>query len=197
MRGLPSSSTSRAITYLPCEDISVRHISCARIVEDTALRIASAGPRELPLAYAITLPSRSHHAGGLPSGCVRGNEPTPAEEGRRSRKVKRKVKVPSRVTSGPNSIVCPACGRGELLGTRGLDLAECDSCGRTVEGAVLRTLEQIVALPDALGEHACECGHPEMRRLPDGVFHCPACGSEVVLLEAGAARTTLVGNPQK
>ena len=23
----------------------------------------------------------------------------------------------------------------------------------------------------------CEYGHPEMRRLPDGVFHCPACGS--------------------
>src|SRR3712207_7693928 len=57
-------------------------------------------------------------------------------------------------------------------------LAECDSCGREVEGALLRTLEQIVALPDALGEHACECGHPEMRRLPDGVFHCPACGSD-------------------
>ena len=56
MRGLPSSSTSRAITCLPCEDISVRHTSCTRIVEDTALRIASAGPRELPLAYAITLP---------------------------------------------------------------------------------------------------------------------------------------------
>ena len=25
-----------------------------------------------------------------------------------------------------------------------------------------------------------ECGHPEMCRLPDGVFHCPACGSEVL-----------------
>jgi hypothetical protein len=39
---------------------------------------------------------------------------------------------------------------------------------------------QINALADALGRHACECGHPEMRRLPDGVFHCPACGSEVI-----------------
>ena len=106
------------------------------------------------------------------------------------------MKVPSRETSKPNSIVCPACGRGELLGTRGLDLAECDPCGHAFEGAFLRTLEQIVALPDALGEHACECGHPEMRRLPDGVFHCPACGSEVVPLEAGATRTTLVGNPK-
>jgi uncharacterized Zn finger protein (UPF0148 family) len=44
----------------------------------------------------------------------------------------------------------------------------------------MATLQQIVALPDALGEHACECGHPEMRRLPDGTFHCPACGSEVL-----------------
>ncbi|MBA2715209.1 MAG: hypothetical protein H0U55_16875, partial [Rubrobacteraceae bacterium] len=25
-----------------------------------------------------------------------------------------------------------------------------------------------------------ECGHPEMRRLPDGTYHCPACGSEVL-----------------
>ena len=107
------------------------------------------------------------------------------------------MKVPSRVTSGPNSIVCPACGRGELLGTRGLDLAECDSCGHAFEGAVPRTLEQIVALPDALGEHACECGHPEMRWLPDGVFHCPACGSEVVPLEASSTHTTLVGNPHR
>jgi hypothetical protein len=59
------------------------------------------------------------------------------------------------------------------------------------------TLEEIVSLPDALGGHACECGHPEMRRLPDGVFHCPACGSEVIPLEAGSARTALVGNPQR
>ena len=106
------------------------------------------------------------------------------------------MKVPPSETSKPNSIVCPACGRGELR-TRGPSgLAECDSCAHAVEGAVLRTLEQIVTLPDALGEHACECGHPEMRRLPDGVFHCPACGSEVVPLDAGATRTTLVGNPK-
>src|SRR3712207_880686 len=86
--------------------------------------------------------------------------------------------IPSCVSSKRDSIVCPACGRGELR-TRGpLGLAECDSCAHDVEGAVLRTLEQIVALPNALGRHACECGHPEMRHLP-GVFHCPACGSEV------------------
>jgi hypothetical protein len=85
--------------------------------------------------------------------------------------------VPSRTVPGPNAIVCPACGRGKL---EARNPAGCDSCGRDVEDAVLRTLEQIVALPDALGRHACECGHPEMRRLPDGMFHCPACGSEVI-----------------
>jgi hypothetical protein len=29
-------------------------------------------------------------------------------------------------------------------------------------------------LPGAVGRHACECGHPEMRRLPDEVYWCPA-----------------------
>ncbi len=106
------------------------------------------------------------------------------------------MKVPSRVTSGLDFIVCPACGRGKLE-AQGHDSAECDSCGRAVEGAVVRTLEQIASLPDALGNHACECGHPEMRRLPDGVFHCPACGSEVVPLETGSTRTALVDNPHR
>jgi ribosomal protein L37AE/L43A len=45
---------------------------------------------------------------------------------------------------------------------------------------MLLTLEQIINLPDALGKHPCECSHPEMSRLPDGVFHCPSCGSEVL-----------------
>ena len=106
------------------------------------------------------------------------------------------MKVPQHATSRPNSIVCPGCGCGELE-VRGPDLAGCESCGRAFNGAVLMTLEEIVSLPDALGGHACECGHPEMRRLPDGVFHCPACGSEVIPLEAGSARTALVGNPQR
>jgi len=48
---------------------------------------------------------------------------------------------------------------------------------------MLLTMEQIIALPDALGKHTCECGHPEMRRLPDGTFHCPSCGSEVLPIE--------------
>jgi len=83
----------------------------------------------------------------------------------------------------PGRIVCPACGSGELR-FRGAGLTGCDCCGRDLDKAVLKSIEQIVALPDAIGDHACECDHPEMRRLPDGVFHCPACGSEVLPLEA-------------
>jgi hypothetical protein len=51
---------------------------------------------------------------------------------------------------------------------------------------MLEALRQITALPEALGSHACECGHPEMRRLPDGTFHCPSCGSEVGPIDAHA-----------
>ena len=85
----------------------------------------------------------------------------------------------SALASRPHGMICPFCEAGELRLSEGVPV-RCDSCGRAVEGAVHRTLEQIVALPDVLGKHACECGHPEMRRLPDGVFHCPACGSEVI-----------------
>ena len=49
---------------------------------------------------------------------------------------------------------------------------------------MLETLRRISTLPNALGRHACECGHPEMRCLPDGTYHCPACGSEVLPFNA-------------
>jgi hypothetical protein len=100
------------------------------------------------------------------------------------------MEVPSRTMSRPCSIVCPACARGEL-GNRGHGLAGCDLYGRVFDGAIVGTLEQIAALPDALGKHACECGHPEMRRLPGVVFHCPACGSEAIPLEAGSTLSEL------
>ena len=76
-------------------------------------------------------------------------------------------------------MVCPTCEFGELR-ICGSGWSRCNYCGRALDGALLEILRQIVALPDAIGAHACECGHPEMRRLPDGVFHCPACGSEVL-----------------
>jgi len=96
------------------------------------------------------------------------------------------MKVSPLKVSKPGHIVCPACGSGEL-GPQGSHLIVCNSCGLSTNGTVLRTLEQIAALPEGLGHHACECGHPEMRYLPDGVFHCPACSLEVLPSEASLA----------
>jgi hypothetical protein len=89
----------------------------------------------------------------------------------------------SPLTSRSNYLVCPVCEAGELH-PFGDDSGRCGSCVRVLGAATLLTLEQIIALPDALGKHACECSHPEMRRLPGGAFHCPACGSEVLPIEA-------------
>jgi len=102
------------------------------------------------------------------------------------------------IASRAGYLVCPVCGCGQLQ-TRGLLLsrkAECDRCKCAFDNAIVETLKQIVALPKALGKHRCDCGHPEMRRLPDGVFHCPACRSEVLSIsipESGriAARKSL------
>ena len=87
----------------------------------------------------------------------------------------------SRRVSRAHAIVCPRCEIGEVR-THGLVEATCDFCGRVVNGAVLESLRQIASLPEAVGSHACECGYPEMRQLPDRVFWCPACGSEVLPL---------------
>jgi ribosomal protein L37AE/L43A len=97
--------------------------------------------------------------------------------------------------SNPHFVICPLCEEAELR-LDGNGSAHCDSCVHVLEGAVIETLKQIVGLADALGKHACECGHPEMRHLPDGVFHCPACGAEVIPLEANSAhiRPSRVGN---
>jgi len=99
--------------------------------------------------------------------------------------------LPAHAVSKPARLVCPVCGLRELR-SLGPYLANCGSCG-IIGRAVLRTLEQVAALPDASGKHPCECGHPEMRLLPDDVFHCPACRSEVVPPEHMAARL----NPHK
>jgi hypothetical protein len=89
----------------------------------------------------------------------------------------------SSLASRLDSLVCPLCEVDQLWPS-GKDSARCTSCATLVSGAMLETLRRISALPDALGRHACECGHPEMRLLPDGVFHCPACGSEVLPISA-------------
>jgi ribosomal protein L37AE/L43A len=103
------------------------------------------------------------------------------------------MRVLSPTASRLDHIICPFCESG-LLVSRGPGFARCDSCGLPLLGSALATLRDVVSLPHALGVHACECGHPEMRRLPDGVYHCPACGSEVLPVEvSGAPRQVLDG----
>jgi ribosomal protein L37AE/L43A len=94
------------------------------------------------------------------------------------------MKVPSSKASRPHHIVCPFCESGELVSV-GPGFAHCRSCGLPLLGSTLETLRDVIGLPDTLGAHACDCEHPEMRELPDGVFHCPACGSEVLPVESG------------
>ncbi len=73
------------------------------------------------------------------------------------------------ITARSHSLRCPFCEVYELV-PFGRKAVRCISCGATLTGPVLQTLQAIVDLPDARGSHACECGHPEMRRLPDGVY---------------------------
>jgi ribosomal protein L37AE/L43A len=91
----------------------------------------------------------------------------------------------SLLESRPGFLVCPLCEVHEL-DARGHGSPRCNSCGGIVSGLTLKVLQQITDLPDALGSHACECGYPEMRRLPDGTRHCPSCGSEVMPVDAQA-----------
>jgi ribosomal protein L37AE/L43A len=81
--------------------------------------------------------------------------------------------------TGSHTLTCPYCEVYELRHF-GHNAYRCDSCRGVLTGPLLETLRRITTLPDAIGHHACECGHPEMRRLPDGVYRCPACGSEVL-----------------
>jgi ribosomal protein L37AE/L43A len=99
---------------------------------------------------------------------------------------------PSVLASGSQSIICPICEAGELS-SGGQGGVQCSLCGYVPSHSVLEALQQIITLPDALGSHACEeCGHPEMRSLPDGVSHCPGCGSEVLPTRSNC-RTQAVG----
>jgi ribosomal protein L37AE/L43A len=77
-----------------------------------------------------------------------------------------------------NRFICPFCEIHKLQ-PHGRDSTRCPLCG-LFGGVFLKTLREISALPETIGAHACECGHPEMRRLPDGVYRCPACGLEVL-----------------
>ena len=88
----------------------------------------------------------------------------------------RRSKVP---VSRPDHTICPHCESREM-DSSGLSVARCRGCGTVLKGGMLETLWQLAALSQGLGRHACECGHPEMRLLSDGVRHCPACGAEVL-----------------
>jgi ribosomal protein L37AE/L43A len=91
----------------------------------------------------------------------------------------------SLVASRPDCLICPRCEAGKLHPSAQGSMT-CLSCRSQLGGAMLETLRRIAALPDVLGSHACECGHPEMRRLPDGTFHCPACGLEIRPIDASS-----------
>jgi ribosomal protein L37AE/L43A len=85
--------------------------------------------------------------------------------------------------TGLHPLTCPFCEAHQLRPFVH-NSARCEGCGGMLGGTLLQTLHGIARLPDAVGRHACECGHPEMRRLPDGVYRCPACGSEVVPVQS-------------
>jgi hypothetical protein len=88
------------------------------------------------------------------------------------------MSIPSDTACRTHRLTCPLCERG-LLYLMGTGFARCGYCGMPLIGSALETLRDVVALPDALGSHLCECGHSEMCHLSYGVFHCPACHSEV------------------
>ena len=82
------------------------------------------------------------------------------------------------------TLICPFCAEATLR-SFGRNSARCEHCSGVLGGELLVTLHQIAVLPATAGRHVCECGHPEMRLLPDEVYRCPACGSEVTPVSAG------------
>jgi len=86
------------------------------------------------------------------------------------------------MASRPHNIVCPICESAEVH-SNGTSMTRCDECDCALSNDVLEITQQLAALPNAVGEYACECGHPQIRLLPDGIYRCPACGSEVLPAE--------------
>ncbi len=64
---------------------------------------------------------------------------------------------------------CAFCELYKLEPSGHDDVMRCPSCSSLLGGALPKMLRQITELPEVIGRHACECGHPEMSRLPDGV----------------------------
>ena len=86
--------------------------------------------------------------------------------------------------SRPHRLICPACGYGALhpRGPLSRSAYYCESCWCSFGGAIVGTLKQIAALPDAVRQTRLRGVRTprEMRSLADGTFYCPACRSEVV-----------------
>lgn len=95
----------------------------------------------------------------------------------------------------PRLIVCPWCEAGRLL-AEGSSAARCGDCGYAISGQLFRTLREATTLPEVVGRHACECGYPEMRLLPDGVYWCPACRAEVTPVGAPAVKWKTDDRPE-
>jgi hypothetical protein len=101
----------------------------------------------------------------------------------RSREIGEDEEMEDAFASRSHPLTGPFCEAHDLQ-PFGPSSASCEYCGGLLGGALLQTLSRITGLPDAAGRHTCECGHPEMHRLPDGVYRCPACGWEVVPLQS-------------
>ena len=83
------------------------------------------------------------------------------------------------MTYNPNRYVCcPLCERGKMIQIYPI-MARCTGCWGTISNGFFEALRQIGNPPEAEGKHPCECGHSEMRRLPDGAYRCPSCGSGI------------------
>ena len=105
------------------------------------------------------------------------------------------MRIPSAMASRPHYMICPFCESGGLV-SLGPDFARCGSCGLPLLGSMLETLRDIVGLPDAPGR-PCLRVRPSLRcaSCPTGVFHCPACRSEVLPIKARSRRRTKKGSP--
>ena len=63
------------------------------------------------------------------------------------------------MASRPLSIFCPV-GESSELSSNGASMTGCDECGYALIKDVLEMVRQIAALPEVVGEHACDSGHP-------------------------------------
>jgi hypothetical protein len=83
------------------------------------------------------------------------------------------------ITTGSHPLRCPFCEVYQPVPS-GHDSMRCPSCGGSLEGELLKTLRQLTGLPGAISRHVCECGHPQMRCLPDGCTAARAVGRRFV-----------------